>query len=242
MQTSTPTDPGAARELELALLIADLCGYTALTETHGGLQAARIVLRFEELIAESLEPGVALINTVGDDVFCAGPDALAMVRSALRLRDRVAREAEFPRVRTGIHAGSIVLLQGKYFGAPINLAARLADHAVGGQIVCTAGIADAARALADIEPRPLGERRFRNVAQPVAVFELARPLERRAAAVIDPVCRMQVIVARAAANVVHDGVSYYFCSGECARRFGETPQRYLDAAAPAVDSPGGRVR
>ena len=29
-----------ARELDLALLIADLCGYTALTETHGALTAS----------------------------------------------------------------------------------------------------------------------------------------------------------------------------------------------------------
>lgn len=242
MRTSTQTDPSVARECDLALLIADLSGYTALTDTHGGLQAARIVLRFEELIAESLEPEVALINCVGDDVFCAGPDALAVVRSALRLRDRVAREPEFPRVRTGLHAGRIVLLQGKYFGAPINLTARLADHAAGGQILCTAAIAQAARVLAEVEPYPLGERRFRNVALPMAVFELARPRERRAAAAIDPVCRMQVIVARAAAHAVHEGTRYYFCSDECARRFGEMPQRHLDAGTRAADSRGERVR
>lgn len=242
MQTSTQSDPGAAHELDLALLIADLSGYTALTETHGGLKAARIVLRFEELVAESLEPDVTLINCVGDDVFCAGPDALAVVRSALRLRDRVAREKEFPRVRTGIHAGSVVVLQGRYFGAPINLAARLADCAVGGQVLCTAAIAQAARVLADIEPCALGERHFRNVAQPVAVYELARPRERRATTALDPVCRMQVIVALAAATVVHQDGRYYFCSEECARRFGERSQHYVDAATPSADSRGERVR
>lgn len=236
------TDPGVVRECDLALLIADLSGYTALAETHGGLEAARIVLRFETLIAESLEPDVALINCVGDDVFCAGPDALAVVRSALRLRDRVAREREFPRVRTGIHAGSVVVLQGKYFGASINLAARLADLAVGGQVLCTAVIAQAARVLADIEPCALGERHFRNVAQPIAVYELARPRERRGTTAIDPVCRMQVIVTIAAASVVHGDGRYYFCSEECARRFGEMPQYYVDAMTPRADSGGERVR
>lgn len=242
MPTTTPNDAAVARERELALLIADLSGYTALTETHGGLEAARTVLRFEALVAESLEPGVALINSVGDDVFCAGADALAVVRSALRLRDRVAREAGFPSLRAGIHAGSVVVLQGRYFGAPINLAARLADHAVGGQILCTAIVARAAAVLADVEPRPLGERRFRNVADAVEVFELAWARERRIAATIDPVCRMQVIVERAAAKVLHEGASYVFCSAECARRFREAPQRHLETAVRASGPRGERVR
>lgn len=35
-----------ARELDLALMMADLCGYTALTQTHGAVQASETVLRF----------------------------------------------------------------------------------------------------------------------------------------------------------------------------------------------------
>jgi class 3 adenylate cyclase len=221
------TDVGPARELDVALVIADLSGYTALTETHGALHASEIVLRFERIVAASLEPGVSLVNSIGDDVFCTGADTLAVVRSALRLRDKVAREPEFPRVRTGVHRGPIIEREGKLFGGPINLTSRLADHARGGQILCTEPIAKVVRALAEVEPRPIGERRFKNVACPVAVFELVRISERRAVTVIDPVCRMQVEIPSAVALIAHAGATYHFCSQACARLFAEAPERYV---------------
>ena len=49
-----------ARELDLALMMADLCGYTALTETHGALLASEAALRFVRLAEECLEPGVRI--------------------------------------------------------------------------------------------------------------------------------------------------------------------------------------
>lgn len=239
MPTSPVIERGEAREFDAALLIADLSGYTAFTETHGPLYASDIVLRFQRLARESLEPGVAVVNSIGDDVFCAGADTMAVVRTALRLRDEVERQPEFPNIRTGVHRGRIVERERQLFGAPINLTARLAGEAHGGQILCTEPIAQAARALAAIEPRPIGERRFKNVARPVEVFELARAGDRRAAAVIDPVCRMQVAIERAAESAVHAGKAYRFCSAECARAFARAPEIYV-GDAPGRGAGAGR--
>ncbi|MEW5864028.1 MAG: YHS domain-containing protein [Pseudomonadota bacterium] len=226
MPNSRPTEVVAARELDLTLVIADLSGYTALTEAHGALRASEIVLRFVRLVEASCEPGVALVNSTGDEVFCTAAATLAGVRSALKLRDAVEREPGFPRIRTGIHRGAVVERAGRLFGAPINLTARLAGQARGGQILCTEPIAQAVRTLATIEARPIGKRRFRNVAHPVAVFELVRVGDRRVAAAIDPVCRMQVALARAAESIVHEGKVYRFCSLECARAFAAAPELY----------------
>ena len=219
-----------AREIDLALLIADLSGYTALTETHGALKASETVLRFVRLAKSCLEPGVGIVDSIGDEVFCSGADTLAVVRTALRLREAVEREPEFLRVSMGIHRGPIVEREGRLFGAPINLTARLAAHAIGGQILCTAPIARSMGTSAGVEPRPIGDRHFKNVTHPVALFELVRVSERRKATVTDPVCRMQVAVDDAIATIVHEGVSYRFCSLECARLFSDTPGLYVDAA------------
>jgi class 3 adenylate cyclase/YHS domain-containing protein len=217
----------AAQERDLALMIADLSGYTALTEAHGALEASEIVRRFLALVSGCLEPSVFLVNSVGDEVFCAGADGLAVVRTALRLRDGVEREKGFPRIRTGLHRGPVIVRGGRYFGAPINLTARLAGRALGGQILCTQPVAETARTLADFDPRPLGEARFKNVTLPVAVFELARVAERRVAAALDPVCRMQIDVSRAAATLAHGGRAYHFCSLECRSAFEKAPELYL---------------
>ena len=43
----------------------------------------------------------------------------------------------------------------------------------------------------------------------------------------DPVCGMTVETAKAAARVEHDGKAYYFCNPGCAKRFRQSPKRYL---------------
>lgn len=219
-----------ARQLDLALMMADLCGYTALTETHGALQASETALRFLRMTEACLEPGVRIVDSVGDAVFCAGEDTLAVVRTALRLRDVVAREPDFPRVSTGIHRGMIVEREGRLFGAPINMTARLTSHAVGEQILCTAQIAGTLPESAGIPCRAIGEQAFRNVVHPVALFEIAHADEHHAGIAIDLVCRMKVEVDHAAATVDYGGKTYRFCSPHCAQVFAAAPGLYTGQA------------
>ena len=47
----------------------------------------------------------------------------------------------------------------------------------------------------------------------------------------DPVCGMGVDPATAAANVEHDGTTYYFCSTSCATTFTADPHKYASATA-----------
>jgi len=220
-----------AREIDLALLIADLCGYTALTETHGALKASETVLRFVHLAKSCLDPGVSIVDSIGDEVFCSGADTLAVVRTGLRLREAIEREPEFPRVSIGIHRGPIVEREGRLFGAPINLTARLAAHAIGGQILCTEPIARAIGTSAGVEPRPIGKQQFKNVTYAVPLFELVRVSEKPVAPATDPVCRMQVAVDGAVATIVHEGVAYRFCSPECAHLFSDGPGLYVGTTA-----------
>ena len=44
---------------------------------------------------------------------------------------------------------------------------------------------------------------------------------------IDPVCKMQVDEAKAAATSEYNGKTYYFCAAVCKRKFDENPQQYL---------------
>jgi adenylate cyclase len=213
-------------EAERTLLIADLSGYTALTETHGAMHASEIVLRFNQLAEASLEAGVTLVDRVGDQVLCAGTDTHAVLRSGLRLCAAVEREPDFLAVQAGIHRGLVVERNGRLFGAPLNLTARLAARARGGQILCTDPIAVDARAHPAVEVRPLGEQRFKNVSVPVVVYELTRSSTATDPPETDPVCRMRVEPRHAAATIAHEGVTYHFCSPECARLFGATPERY----------------
>ncbi|GAB6986855.1 adenylate/guanylate cyclase domain-containing protein [Nocardioides pyridinolyticus] len=125
--------------------IVDLAGYTALTETHGDEEPANLATTFADLARSCLLDGDRLIKPIGDAVLLASQDP----RSGLALVDRLlAATCEldgFPLARAGLHHGPAVERDGDMFGAAVNLAARVAGQAAGGQTVVTTPIADAAR-------------------------------------------------------------------------------------------------
>jgi class 3 adenylate cyclase/YHS domain-containing protein len=218
----------AMEEVERVLMLADLSGYTALTEAHGGPQAARIIARYVALAEAALRPGVRIVERAGDALLLVGDAPVPVVQSALELGEAVEREPLFPAVRMGLHAGRVVEQDGRYFGAALNLAARVAAHARAGQILCTAVVAEASAGLPGVEARGLGDVRFKNVPGPVPVFEL---LGRRAGAngdvPVDPVCHMRVRPESAAGRLVFGDRVYHFCSLDCVRAFASRPEDYV---------------
>jgi class 3 adenylate cyclase len=67
--------------------------------------------------------------------------------------------------------GPVVPRDGDYFGAVVNLAARLVADAPPGQVLVTRAVADE---LADGDLTPLVTRRVRGFDEPVEVFLAAR--------------------------------------------------------------------
>ncbi|MBI4269098.1 MAG: YHS domain-containing protein [Candidatus Rokubacteria bacterium] len=216
----------AATEIDAVFVMADLSGFTALTEAHGSLRAADLVGRYLELVRNALEPGVRLVERVGDEVVLVAAEAAPALGTALTLRRAIEREPEFPLVRAGIHGGRVVERGGEYFGTPLNVTARVTAHARAGQLLCTAPIATAARGREGVELRALGPVRFKNVAGPVEVFEVVALGEAVVPAAIDPVCRMQVDPEGAPARLIWNGTLQHFCSLECARRFLAAPEAH----------------
>lgn len=215
-----------AEERDLVFLIADLSGYTALTEAHGSREAAKIVARYVALAQATLGPAVDLVERVGDELLLVAPNSSMAVEAAIRLRVTVEHEPLFPAVRAGLHAGPVLEQEGRYFGTPLNITARVAAHARAGQILCTNAIVDAAKGLAGVTYRPLGEMRFKNVSQPVALFEVLVGRAVVETVAIDPVCQMQVRPAEAAGQLAYAGRIHYFCSLECVRIFVGNPEAY----------------
>ena len=219
-----PPDERAAVQ---TFLLADLCGYTALTEAHGDEHAAELVAEFCATMRDRLPRYDAdEVKTIGDAVLVRVPEAHRAVGLALDLMDALHRRHGFPSVRVGMHSGPAVERGGDWFGSAVNLAARVTDAAAPGQVVATAATRAAAEG-AGASFRALGSRRLKNVAEPVELFEVLGRTAREAGDLpIDPVCRMAVDPERGSERRVHRGAEYHFCSSECAERFDREPQRY----------------
>lgn len=218
----------ARRERDVVFLIADLAGYTALTEAHGGTEAAKVIHRYVELAERAARPPVEIVERVGDELLIVGGEAAPVVETAIALRDAVDAEAMFPSVRMGIHAGRVLEEDGRYYGTALNLTARLAAHAQPGQILCSDGIARTYARSSTIACRALGSVVFRNLPLPIAVFEV-EPRANGGGTAVDPVCRMQVSADRAPARLPYGGHVHLFCSFECAKAFAASPEVYIVA-------------
>lgn len=227
MRPGLETVGAGPREVDVVFVIADLSGYTALTEAHGGSEAAKVVSRYVELAGSALSADARLVERVGDELLIVAKSAAGAVRTALRIREAVEREPLFPGVRVGIHGGPVLERDGSYFGPALNLTARVAAYAHEGQIVCTDHIAGALEGERDIPRQPLATVRFKNVPDLVALHEVGGAAGAGTHA-IDPVCRMQVHHDTAPARLPYGNTTVYFCSLACAKSFAEHPASYAE--------------
>ncbi len=126
----------------VAIAFADLAGYTRLTEEAGEEQALDVVERVVAGVEATLPDDARVIKTIGDEVMIVGSDAAALADWAVGYQ-RLAANAR-PRPRIGIHAGAALYRDGDYYGRAVNLAARVAARAAGGEVLVTQPVVDAA--------------------------------------------------------------------------------------------------
>jgi YHS domain-containing protein len=135
-----------------------------------------------------------------------------------------------PIARAGLHHGPAIERGGDFFGATVNLAARVAGLAQGGQVLGTRPVAETARRRG-IRVADLGTFELRNLTTPVELFDLGLCPDSTDRAV-DPVCRMHITRADAAGRLRHDDTDYWFCSLGCAARFAADPTPFAGMPPP----------
>ena len=144
---------------EHTFLFADLAGFTALTEVHGDEEAADLAGEFAATIRAMLpEYGAEEVKCIGDAVMIRCPDASRAVRLGVRMVAELGSRPGLPSVRVGMNTGPAVERDGDWFGAAVNLAARVSGAAVGGEVLLTEETRLAAGRVGSIELLPRGRR------------------------------------------------------------------------------------
>lgn len=213
--------------VEATFCFVDIAGYTALTDTHGELAAADLVDDFANLIRTSVEPLGHLQSLVGDCAFFVFSDPVTAKNALLALYSSIADRQNFPVLRAGLHHGSALFRSNRHFGSTINIAARVAAQATGGQILCTKCVAESLNHadVLDVEIKPQGQFSLRNLPDPMELYEIILTGSSRQYA-IDPVCKMQVDKQRAVGDLLFNDKKYWFCSLSCVERFAKRPSSY----------------
>jgi adenylate cyclase len=156
---------------EHTFAFADLVGYTALTEAHGDEAAADLALAFaDEVSLLAAEHGVEVVKTLGDAVMVRCADHGEVVRFGLRLLEQFSGRRGFPAIRIGMHTGPAVERSGDWFGRTVNLAARVAATAQGGELLVTEATRVALDGDREVTMHDRGRQAFKNVLSPSLVY------------------------------------------------------------------------
>lgn len=214
----------ASTSLKLTFAMVDLAGFTALTETHGDEHGADLAVGFTDIARSQLSTGDRLVKTIGDAVLLASPSPTAGLELVGRILAECYRQDSYPVARVGLHHGPAVQRQDDFFGTSVNLAARVASLAAGGQVLATSEVARTATQRG-VVTRPLGGHDIKNITGQLDLWEvILHPKPKDSS--VDPVCRMLVDNTTAAGQVTHGDRVYWFCSLECARSFASNPSQY----------------
>lgn len=203
-------------EQDIAILIADLSGYTALTETHGASSAADLIDKYVEIVNNSLVGTSRLHERVGDEVMIVSESADNLLSTALVLLQNVFREYNFLHVHGALHYGKILKRNNDLFGSTINLTSRIAAKAQPGGFLCSKDFLDALYDKDSYSFRSIGNYNFKNVSEESEVFEI--DVEKPESLYIDPVCRM--LLTEPEKRISHPfQPDVFFCSTNCLEIF-----------------------
>ncbi len=165
--------------LDVTVLFADLRGFTTFSEAVDPEQIVSMLTRYHSAAVPCvLGNGGTIVQFVGDAMLALfnaparqGDHGLRAVRAALEMSEaveRIARERpDWPRFRIGVNTGPALVgnigsedLRGfNAMGDAVNVAARLQELAVPGQIVV--GDATLGSLAVPVESRPLGDLEIR---------------------------------------------------------------------------------
>ena len=211
-------------EQYVAILMADLTGYTAMTDVHGGASAAKIVNKYMQLVEQSLFGTTQVVQRIGDQVVMIAQVPLDIIATAQKLIT-VGHEHHFLSIHMGIHYGVILIDNGNLFGSTINVASRIMNLANRGQILCSSAYVNELPTGIDFKFVSIGTHKFKNVLSHIEIFELntkqSNPFY------IDPVCHMLVDPEKDDHIVTHQNETFHFCSSHCMALFTAYPESFL---------------
>jgi len=205
-------------EKDLAILIADLSGYTALTETHGALSAADLIEGFIEIVERSLVGNSRVCERKGDEVMITADSADMLLGTAYSILQHSTGKVNFLQVHGALHWGKILERNNHYFGHTINVTARIASKARAGTFWCSDQFINQVSKNLPFVLTPCGKHTFKNVSAEAELHELS--VGGNDTFWIDPVCRM--IIADKEGSIPHpDSPSIFFCSEDCRKIYME---------------------
>ncbi len=129
----------------LVILFTDIVGSTPLLQRLRNVKAQPLFDTHDKIILDCLQKyRGSWIKHTGDGVMATFPSAVSAIECTVAIQKSIRRafathnqqHPDIPmRIRSGLHAGEIIVKRGQWLGIAINAARRVCDHAQADQIL-----------------------------------------------------------------------------------------------------------
>jgi class 3 adenylate cyclase len=165
---------GVIRDTSAAVVcgigFADLSSFTVLTQALTPAELSELLNQFAAAVSDVVHAdGGRVVKFIGDEVMWVSATPARLVQTAVDLVDHPKARQEGLQVRAGLAYGTVLAINGDYFGNPVNLAARLVAAAAPGQILATSELHDELPDWPAVAHPPLTLKGFD---APVTAFDL----------------------------------------------------------------------
>jgi class 3 adenylate cyclase len=169
--------PSLERRLS-TILVADVFGYSRMMQENE--ERTVEIFRGHREIFDGLlrQHHGRIFNTAGDAVLAEFPSAVEAVRcateiqTALRTRNEHLPPEQRMFFRIGINLGDVIVQGNDLLGDGVNVAARIQTIAEPGGICLSGSVYDQIRNKLSLQFKQLGERSFKNIAEPIRTFSI----------------------------------------------------------------------
>src|SRR3954453_11862644 len=165
-------DPTSGLATEICIVFTDLEGFTRFTAQRGDEAATALLNEHHRVVGPIVRSrGGKIVKRLGDGLLLSFPSPEAAVLAALEL---VPSAPDPLRLRAGMHCGEAVVTRDDVIGHVVNVAARVAESAKGGQVAITGSVRDGVGDLSGVRFSRSRRRTFKGVGEAISVCRVER--------------------------------------------------------------------
>ena len=164
-----------------AVLAADIAGYSRLMHEDEAATVRDLKAHQGVILPFIGRHGGRIIDTAGDGILAEFPSVVAATECAVQIQTVMAERNEDVsehrrmRFRIGINLGDVIHDDARIYGDGINIAARLETLAEPGGVLVSSTVHDHVRGKLPFAFVDAGERRLKNIEQPVRMYRVLIP-------------------------------------------------------------------
>ncbi len=166
-----------AKDLEVAIVFADVVGSTQLYDKFGDTKASETVALCLDVMKDATHQfDGTVIKTIGDEVMATFSTVEDAMSAAVVMQSRISADAKqddrIPvSIRIGCHFGPVVQEQNDIFGAAVHTANRMTSQAKARQIVISGGTVERMNPEFRKQTRQIDVATVRGKLDEVALYE-----------------------------------------------------------------------